>query len=118
MRMRMAFVALLLAACGPFGQRAVMSVDEYAAYRQFRVASSVEADETRLHPGPGNQDVATAAGATQPEVRPEPVDEPRRATARVGSFQPDHVPQSELDRRALSHGRSTRPIGWRRPRGR
>ena len=40
---RSASIAVLLAACSPFGERAVMSVDEYAGYRNFRVAPSVEA---------------------------------------------------------------------------
>lgn len=40
---RFALLALWLVACGPLGQRAVMGVDEYATYRRFRVAPSVEA---------------------------------------------------------------------------
>lgn len=40
---RSAVVASLFVACTPLGQRAAMSVDEYADYRRFRVASSVEA---------------------------------------------------------------------------
>lgn len=35
--------ALLVSGCGPLGQRAVVGVDEYAAYRRFRVATTVEA---------------------------------------------------------------------------
>jgi hypothetical protein len=40
---RAVIIASLFVACAPLGQRAVMSVDEYAEYRRFRVASSVEA---------------------------------------------------------------------------
>lgn len=40
---RVALSALLVAGCGPLAQRTVMRVDEYAEYRRFRVAPSVEA---------------------------------------------------------------------------
>src|SRR5690349_6383859 len=36
-------MAFMLVGCGAFGHRAVMSVDEYADYRRFRVAPSIEA---------------------------------------------------------------------------
>jgi hypothetical protein len=39
----LAGIFLALSACGPLARRAAVSVDEYAAYRRFRVAQTVEA---------------------------------------------------------------------------
>ena len=64
-----------------------------------------------------DEHVPGAGRAAQPEVGSEPVDQPRRTTARMGPLQPDHVPQPEGDRRALSHNGSVSGCGRRQPDG-
>ncbi len=67
------------------------------------IAPGLEADEAPLHLGPGDQDVAFAGQAAQPEVGPEPVDPPGRAAAGMGPTQPDDVSEQERDGAPLRH---------------
>ena len=52
---------------------------------------------------PFQEDVARAGPAAQPDVRPEPVHEPRRAPAGVAPPEADHVAQEQLEDGPAGH---------------
>ena len=61
------------------------------------IATADEAGEAALEGRPLEQQVAAAGLAAKPDIRTEPVDQPRVAAARMGAAKAHDIAQVQLD---------------------
>jgi hypothetical protein len=70
---------------------------------QDRITTPNEGDQAALDRSPLDEDVTVAGLAAQPDVRSEPVHEPRVAAAWMGAAEPDEIAEVQDERRSVGH---------------